>query len=231
MQTVYWDVETFSQVNLKDRGAHIYANDKTTGIFFFCYAVDAGLVQTWNPGDRMPAPFANPADFLFVSDNFGFERAIHENILVRRYGFPPIPLENTDCAERRALAASYPAELGLRCEALGLPFRKNPEARKAMMRLARPQTKKKQSKKPEDPAQRERDLALLLEALPRTTSRRRAPATTTRACRRSCRKSARSCCSMPASTRAASPPTSRCSKPRARSRSTSATRSTPGSTI
>ena len=163
MQHVYWDVETFSQVNLKDRGAHIYANDKTTGIFFFCYAVDDGEVQTWHPGDPVPAPFANPADFLFVSDNFSFERAIHENILVRRYGFPPIPLEHTDCAERRALAASYPAELGLRCEALGLPFRKDPEARKAMMRLARPQTKKKQSEKPEDPAQRERDLVLLLE--------------------------------------------------------------------
>ena len=163
MQHVYWDIETFSQVNLKDRGAHIYANDKTTGIFFFCYAVDAGEVQTWYPGDPVPAPFANPADFLFVSDNFGFERAIHENILVRRYSFPPIPLEHTDCAERRALAASYPAELGLRCEALGLPFRKDPEARKAMMRLARPQTKKKQSEKPADPAQRERDLVLLLE--------------------------------------------------------------------
>ena len=119
-------------------------------------------MQTWYPGDPVPAPFANPADFLFVSDNFSFERAIHENILVRRYSFPPIPLEHTDCAERRALAASYPAELGLRCEALGLPFRKNQEARKAMMRLARPQTKKKQSTKPEDPTQRERDLALLL---------------------------------------------------------------------
>ena len=145
MQHVYWDIETRSQVSLKDNGAHIYANDKTTDIFFFCYAVDAGEVQTWHPGDPVPAPFANPTDFLFVSDNFGFERVIHENILVRRYCFPSIPLEHTDCAERRALAASYPAELDLRCEALGLPFRKDPEARKAMMRLARPQTKKKQS--------------------------------------------------------------------------------------
>ena len=163
MQHVYWDVETFSQVNLKDSGAHIYANDETTGIFFFCYAVDAGEVQTWYPSAPVPAPFANPADYLFVSDNFSFERAIHECILVRRYGFPSIPLERTDCAERRALAASYPAELGLRCEALGLPFRKDPEARKAMIRVTRPQTKKKQSEKPRDPAQRGRDLALLLE--------------------------------------------------------------------
>ena len=163
MQHVYWDLETFSQASLKDRGAHIYANDETTGIFFFCYAVDDGDVKTWRPGDPVPEPFADPVDFLFVSDNFSFERAIHENILVRRYNFPPIPFENTDCAERRALAAAYPAELGLRSEALGLPFHKDPEARKAMMRLARPQTQKKLNKKPEDPAQRERDLVLLLE--------------------------------------------------------------------
>ena len=115
MPYVYFDIETCSQVSLNERGAHIYATDKTTGIFFFCYAVDDGEVRTWYPGDPVPAPFANPADFLFVSDNFGFERAIHENILVRRYSFPSIPLEHTDCAERRALAASYPAELGLRC--------------------------------------------------------------------------------------------------------------------
>ena len=35
---------------------------------------------------------------------------------------------------RRALASAYPAELGLCCEALGLPYRKDPEARKAMLR-------------------------------------------------------------------------------------------------
>jgi hypothetical protein len=68
---------------------------------------------------------------------------------------------NQDCAQRRALANAYPAELGLRCEALGLPYRKDPEARKAMIRLSRPQTAKKR-KKPVDPAAREHDLALLL---------------------------------------------------------------------
>src|SRR5262249_51045939 len=79
-----------------------------------------------------------------------------------RYGFPPLPLENQDCAQRLALANAYPDELGLRCEALGLPYRKDPEARKAMLRLSRPQTAKKR-KKPVDPVAHERDLALLLE--------------------------------------------------------------------
>jgi len=157
---VYWDAETYSQVSLKDRGAHIYATDPTTGIHFLCYAIDDGDVQTWRPGDPVPAPFAGPTRYFFVSDNWTFERDIHAELLVKRFGFPPIPLKNQDCAQRRALAFAYPAELGLRCEALGLPYKKDPEARKAMLRLSRPQTAKKR-KKPEDPAARERDLALL----------------------------------------------------------------------
>jgi hypothetical protein len=158
---VTWDVETFSQCNLKDYGAHRYATDPSTDIFFFCFACDGGETQVWRPGDPIPGPFAEPAHHKFISDNWEFDRAIHTHILVKRYGFPPIPLENQDCAQRRALANAYPAELGLRCEALGLPYRKDPEARKAMLRLSRPQTAKKR-KKPVDPAACERDLALLL---------------------------------------------------------------------
>src|SRR5262245_21840399 len=114
------------------------------------------------PGDPPPEPFINPTAYKFVSDNWTFENAILRYILIPRHGFVPIPIENQDCAQRLALANAYPAELGLRCEALGLPYRKDPKARKAMLRLSRPQTAKKR-KKPEDPAARERDLALLLE--------------------------------------------------------------------
>ena len=161
MPTIYWDIETYSQVNLKDQGVHIYGRHKSTGVFFLCFAIDDGPVQVWRPGDPVPAPFANPADFKFISDNWTFECTVHAEILVKRYEFPPIPIENQDCAQRLALANAFPAELGLRCEALGLPYRKDPEARKAMLRLSRPQTAKKR-KKPVDPEARERDLALLL---------------------------------------------------------------------
>ena len=157
---IYWDVETFSQISLKEHGAHVLAADPWWGIHFFCWAIDDGEVQTWRPGDPVPAPFTNPTRYTLVSDNWEFERPIHTYILVKRYGFPPIPIKNQDCAQRRALAHAFPAELGLRCEALGLPHRKDPAARQAMLRLSRPQTAKKR-KKPEDPAARERDLALL----------------------------------------------------------------------
>src|SRR6516165_7318712 len=157
---IYWDVETVSRISLKEHGAHVLAADPSTGIHFFCWAIDDGEVQTWRPGDPVPAPFTNPTRYTIVSDNWEFERAIHAHILISRYGFIPIPIENQDCAQRRALAHAFPAELGLRCEALGLPYRKDPAARQAMLRLSRPQTAKKR-KKAEDPAARERDLALL----------------------------------------------------------------------
>jgi DNA polymerase bacteriophage-type len=162
MPIVYWDCETFSDIGLKEHGAYVYAGHASTGIHFFCYAIDNDdEVQTWRPNDPVPEPFANSLSYVFVSDNWEFERAIHARILVERYGFPDIPIENQDCAQRLALANAYPAELGLRCEALGLPYRKDPEARKAMLRLSRPQTAKKR-KKPIDPAERARDLELLL---------------------------------------------------------------------
>src|SRR5262245_57301164 len=98
MNNVFWDMESFSQRNLKEHGPHIYAGDPTTGIYFFCFAVGDDEIRTWRPGDDVPMPFANPMSFRFISDNWDFERAMHAQILVKRYGFLPLPLENQDCA-------------------------------------------------------------------------------------------------------------------------------------
>src|SRR5262245_22955101 len=161
MLPVFGDIETYSQCSLKERGAHIYTTDPSTDVYFLGFAVGDGDIQTWMRGDPVPEPYANFTSYgPFVWDGWPFDPLIYTNILVKRYGFPPIPLENQDCAQRLALANAYPAELGLRCEALDLPYRKDPEARRAMLRLSRPQTAKKR-KKPEDPAARARDLELL----------------------------------------------------------------------
>jgi len=175
MTTIYWDVETYSECNLEGHGAHVYAIHKSTDALLFCYAIDDGEIQTWMPGDPVPVVFANPADHKFVSDNWDFERQILEHVLVPRYGFAPIPLENHDCAQRLALANAYPAKVSRRCEALDLPFREDTDARAAMRRLSSPPPSKKPSKrkkvKTEDPdtlaaafaAAREHDFKLLRE--------------------------------------------------------------------
>src|SRR5262249_7680862 len=142
MHEVIWDIETFSQINLKEHGAYIYATHSSTGVHFMCYAIDDGEVQVWRPGDPPPESFVNPTEYKFVSDNWTFDNAILQHKLIPQYGFVPIPIEHQDCAQRLALANAYPAELGLRCEALGLPYRKDPEARPARLPLPRPQPEK-----------------------------------------------------------------------------------------
>ena len=47
------------------------------------------------------------------------------------------------CSQRLALARAYPAELDLLAQALGLPYRKDPAARKAMLAVSRPRANRK----------------------------------------------------------------------------------------
>jgi DNA polymerase len=146
--TVYFDIESRSVINLRDCGAYVYATHPSTEILCLCYVLDnAPEVQVWRPGEPPPEHFPvaadHPADWTFVSDNWDFERALLEHVLVPQHGFRSIPLAAQDCAQRRALANGYPAELGLRAEALGLPYRKDPEARKAMLAITRPKQQRK----------------------------------------------------------------------------------------
>ena len=169
MTVLYYDVETRSAVNLRDCGAYIYAIDPSTQVLCLAYAIDDEEPQLWLPTDpARPAVFleiaANPKEWKFVAHSYGFERSILDNILIPRHGFPPIPLDAQHCTQHLALANSYPAELDLLAQALGLPYRKDPAARRAMLAVSRPkaQRKRKATTVPawdEDPAK----LALLYE--------------------------------------------------------------------
>ena len=77
-----------------------------------------------------------------IAHNYDFERAIYDNVLIPRYGFPPSPRVQ-HCTQRLALADAYPAELDLLAQALGLPYRKDPAARKAMLAVSRPKRNRK----------------------------------------------------------------------------------------
>src|SRR5262245_34002070 len=100
MPNVYGDIETRSQRNLKECGAHIYAVDPSTDVLLMCYAIGDGDIQAWMRGDPVPAPYANPADHDFIWDGWPFDPLIYTHILVPRYGFTPIPLARQDCAQR-----------------------------------------------------------------------------------------------------------------------------------
>jgi hypothetical protein len=147
MPTAFWDIETRSVVSLRDCGAYIYAIDPTTQVLCLVYAIDEAEPQLWLPTDPPPSVFleieANPGEWRLVAHNYDFERAILDNILIPWHGFRPIPLEVQRCTQRLALANAYPAELDLLALALGLPYRKDPAARKAMLAVSRPKTQRK----------------------------------------------------------------------------------------
>ena len=149
MPTLFWDIETRSAVNLRDCGAYVYAIDPTTEPLCIAYAVDDDDVQLWMPTDPVPSAFvdiaADPESSNLVAHNYDFERAILENVLVPRFHFPPIAQHVQHCTQRLALANAYPAELDPLAQALGLPYRKDPVARKAMLAVSRPKANRKRN--------------------------------------------------------------------------------------
>jgi DNA polymerase bacteriophage-type len=150
MRTVTWDLEMRSAVSLRECGAYIYSIDPTTQPLCLAFAIDDDEPRLWLPIDPVPPVFleiaGDPSNWQLVSHNWEFERCILDNILVPRHGFRPIPLKAQHCSQRLALANAYPAELDLLAQALGLPYRKDPAARKAMLAVSRPKALRKRSK-------------------------------------------------------------------------------------
>jgi DNA polymerase len=147
MRTLYWDIETRSAVSLRECGASVYATDPASQVLCLVYATNDEDPLLWLPADPVPPVFleiaADPNHWQLVAHNYDFERAILEHILVPRHDFRPIPLEAQHCSQRLALANAYPAELDLLSQALGLPYRKDPAARKAMLAVSRPKAQHK----------------------------------------------------------------------------------------
>jgi DNA polymerase family A/Toprim domain/CHC2 zinc finger len=137
-----YDIETRSTVNLTLSGAWKYAAHPTTDVLCMYIAVDEGEPEQWLPGDPIPAAFTaasqHPDDWKLIAHSHEFERAIYELILMPRFDFPVIPLTVQHCTQQLASRNAYPAELGLLSQALGLPYRKDREAAKAMRDLSRP---------------------------------------------------------------------------------------------
>jgi DNA polymerase len=137
-----YDIETRSTVNLTLSGAWKYAAHPSTSVLCMYIAVDDGEPERWLPGDPIPAAFLaasqHPTDWKLIAHSHEFERAIYELILMPRFAFPPIELPVQHCTQQLASRNAYPAELGLLSQALGLPYRKDREAAKAMRELSRP---------------------------------------------------------------------------------------------
>src|SRR5262245_57069016 len=140
-----YDCETKSALDLPQFGAHNYARDPSTDIWFvsFCIVTDGvpGPILTWQPGEPPPAEIVDlqtDHEGLIAAFPDAFERQIEQNILGPRYGWPIFPIERRRCLQASALSFALPASLDKIAEALKLPVRKTKQGKAAMKKLAKP---------------------------------------------------------------------------------------------
>ena len=137
--TISIDFETRSIIDLKKTGVYPYAQHPTTDVWCMAYAKDDGDVQVWQPGQPIPEVILNGASSQqFRAHNAQFERIIWREIMVKRYGFPPITMQQWHCTAAECRAMGLPGSLDGASKALGLVHQKDAIGQRLMLRMAKP---------------------------------------------------------------------------------------------
>lgn len=126
MSYLFADFETRSEADLPTVGAYAYARHPSTEVLTFC-----GLLNTeevaWSPllrggtSDVCPATVKEHVknDGWVIFWNAFFDRHIWNEVAVKRYGWPPLRLEQTLCAQAQAEASNLPGSLSHAARELG----------------------------------------------------------------------------------------------------------------
>lgn len=128
---IHHDCETYSTLDLKVVGAYRYAEDPSTEVLIWCYALGDGTVRTWLPWKHRAMPpelvAAARRGNLFCAHNAMFERAIWEGVLRRNHGAPPTRPEQWVCTAVLAAQAALPRKLEGAGAAIGVKNQKDTE--------------------------------------------------------------------------------------------------------
>jgi DNA polymerase len=136
------DFETRSEIDLKTRGAWVYAEHESTLVLCLAYQVDDAPVEICDPmGPFSAAPWSLRAAIQgagpIEAHNVLFERAIYEKILVGRFDWPPIRPTRWKCSAALSRAFGLPGSLENAGKALGLADQKDPKGRRLMLKLCK----------------------------------------------------------------------------------------------
>ena len=141
MGHIHLDFETFSTLDLSKVGADVYSSHSTTDILCLAYCIDAGPVEIWKAGDQ------DPMDLLLsVADNFpvvghnvgAFEVLIWNNVCTKRWGWPPLKIENCEDTMAMSYSMAMPGSLDGASTAAGLDIEKDMKGRRVMLQLCKP---------------------------------------------------------------------------------------------
>jgi DNA polymerase len=133
----YVDFETRSTVDIWDSGSWIYSTDPSTKVLCVAFAIDDSEVYVGTDYEKL-RPYAEDPSVIFVAHNAIFERFIWNNILVPKYGLPPLSIKRFHCTMSKACASGIPKALGKAATALDLEVEKDMAGRQIMLRMCKP---------------------------------------------------------------------------------------------
>ncbi len=133
------DFETRSTLDLPKVGIHNYATHPSTDAWCMAWALNDLAPRVLGPGLLAKSVREHvEAGRLVVAHNAQFEFMIWNYIMVPRYGWPLLKLEQMRCTMAQAYSMSLPGALDNLAVALGLDYRKDNEGYRIMLQLCRP---------------------------------------------------------------------------------------------
>lgn len=143
---IHLDFETRSEVDLGKVGAWNYSTHPSTEILCMAYAFSEGHVAYKYDNWGCYPEGVLYKDMFFVAHNSMFENYIWHNILVKRYGWPVIPLRQWRCTAALAATHALPRSLENAAIALKLKEQKNMEGKRIMLKMCKPRKISKNNK-------------------------------------------------------------------------------------
>lgn len=145
MTTLHIDFETRGVLDLREVGLHNYARHPQTDVWCVSIAVDDSEPVCHPivgcdafPWDLLQA--IKQLNWKVIAHNAAFELEIWNEIMVPRYGWPPLRPEQTYCTMAQSYAMGLPGALEDAALALGLHVLKDAEGRALMLRMCRPRS-------------------------------------------------------------------------------------------
>lgn len=140
MTRIAIDFETYSSADLKAVGTYLYATHPSTGIFCMSWGSTPDDIKTWKEGEPFPADLAAHIknNGIFSAWNMAFELLIWNNVGVKKYGWPELPVQQTICSMATAQAMSLPGALVNAAPVLNVEESKLYEGWQVMRKLSAP---------------------------------------------------------------------------------------------
>jgi len=130
MQRLIIDFETRSEVDLMREGLMKYATHESTDVLLLGWKMENHMsTSLWEPGQMHNLDFlecVGDAEYQFYAFNAEFELAIWNNVCVKKYGWPRLPLEQVTCLAALANRYGLPNQLSDVAHALKCKRMKNP---------------------------------------------------------------------------------------------------------